>query len=742
MAAERRRFSTALATVLTLAAAGGACWLGAQSAADFIEKRSREDVALALSAAGKDWAEVSADGLQVRLSGTAPTEVDRFRAMTLAASVVDSSRIVDEMNVAALEAMTPPAFKVELLRNDEGISLIGLVPASTDRAALVRVLKSETAAPKVTDLLETADYPVPKGWDDTLTYGLRAAQMATRAKISVEPGAIIISAITDSRAEKGRLESALRKGLPKGVALETQISAPRPVIAPFTLRFLIDDQGARFDACAADNEPGRDRILEAAIAAGVVGRPGCTLGLGAPTPQWADGAVAAIEAVAKLGQASVTLSDADIALSAPAGTDRAMFDAVVGTLEQALPPVFSLRAELEREQTSEEAGPAEFVASLTGTDALSLRGRITDTRMREAVDSFARSRFATVESTLRNDEKVPAGWTVRVIGALEALDALKTGTVLVTPDVIRLSGTSGDPGAAEIAASQLSARLGAGAEYELSIRYDRRLDPALNLPDGAECVRQMNIAMSEAEIGFEPSKSAIAGDPAPTLQRLADIMVDCADFQLEAGGHTDSQGSEGFNADLSRGRAQALVTAMSEAGIEVTNLSSRGYGESQPIASNETEEGREENRRIEFRLLSERPVRTDPLPPPVTIEGVTSDTPAPAPVPDQAATPVPTEPGPEFIGPLAPEAFGPYQPTPAEPVAAQPAAEMQGPPMPVASSSLVPPATVGASEVFQPLDQREENIRVPVQTPDENTPRPAPRPEDGAADADGQAEGE
>ncbi len=699
------------------------CWLGAQSAASFIEQRSREDVALALSAAGKDWAKVSADGLRVHLSGTAPTEVDRFRAMTLAASVVDSSRIVDEMTVAALEAMTPPAFKVELLRNDEGISLIGLVPASTDRAALVRVLKSETAAPKVTDLLETADYPVPDRWDDTLSYGLRAAQMATRAKISVEPGSIVISAITDSRAEKGRLESSLRQSLPAGVDLDTQISAPRPVIAPFTLRFLIDADGARFDACAADNEDGRDRILNAAIAAGVTGTPGCTLGLGAPTPQWADGAVAGIEALATLGQGSVTLSDADIALIAPATVEQAAFDAAVGVLEQALPPVFSLRAEREREQTDADAGPAEFTATMTSQDALTLRGRITDARMREAVDSFARSRFTTVESSLRNDQNVPAGWTVRVIGALEALDPLTTGTVLVTPDVIRLSGTSGDPGAAEIAASTLSARLGAGAEYALSIRYDRRLDPALNLPDGAECVRQMNIVMSEAEIGFEPSKSAIAGNPAPTLDRLSAIMAECTDFQIEAGGHTDSQGSEGFNADLSRGRAQALVAAMQGVGIEVTNLTSRGYGESQPIASNDTEEGREENRRIEFRLLSERPVRSDPLPPPVTIEGVTRDASA-------APSPAPTAPTPQpdaaFIGPLLPVA---------------PVAEMQGPPMPVAANQQVPPATVGASEEFLPLDQREENIRVPVQTPDDDTPRPSPRPEDGTP-PDATAEGE
>ena len=307
-----------------------------------------------------------------------------------------------------------------------------------------------------------------------------------------------------------------------------------------------------------------------------------------------------------------------------------------------------------------------------------------------------------------------------MIGALEAMGVLDNGTAQVTPDMLRLAGTSGDPNAAEHAAAALSNRIGAGARYELAIRYDRRLDPALNLPDGEACVRGLNLIMSESEIGFEPSKSAIAGDPTRTLERLSEAMTECTDFQIEAGGHTDSQGSEGFNADLSRARAQALVAAMGEAGIDVTNMTARGYGESQPIASNDTEAGREENRRIEFRLLSATPVRGAPLPPPTMREGVT-------------ATPV-----------QPPQ--GPVAPAPSVDVAASEGGvategtEMQGPPMPQPIVTMSVPATVGASEEFQTLDEREENIRLPVQTPDADTPRPSPRPEDVAAEARAEAD--
>ncbi|SIS53587.1 OmpA family protein [Paracoccus saliphilus] len=711
MASSRKRVSTSLATLVVLAGIGGLSWFGAREAADFMERRSGVEVRNALADAGQDWVAVRSDGLQVLLSGTAPTEVERFRAVTQAGTVIDSSRIVDEMTVMASDALAPPAFKVELLRNDDGISLIGLVPASTDRAALVHTLQSETAAPKVTDLLENADYPAPEHWDEAIRYGLRVAQMTPQAKISIEAGNVAIEALTESRAEKGRLEKELSRSLPDSVELNTDISAPRPAIAPFTLRFMIDDQGARFDACAADDEEGRERILAAAVRAGVKGTPGCTLALGAPAPEWADAVVAAIGAVAALKRGTVTLSDADIALTVPAGVERSDFDKVVTNLEQALPPVFSLNAHLD-EAPDAPTGPAEFFATMSAGREMTMRGRIGDQQMYEAVDSFARARFTSVQDSLRSDGDTPGGWTVRVIAGLEALDGLEKGAVKVSRNTIELSGDSGDPRAAEHAAAALSKRLGAGARYQLSIRYDRRLDPALALPDGDQCVDRLNIIMSEAAIGFEPNKSTIAGDPTETLERMSEVMADCADFQIEAGGHTDSQGSEGFNADLSRSRAQALVSAMSDAGIDVTNMTSRGYGESQPIATNDTEEGREENRRIEFRLISEQPVRTEPLPAPVTVEGTTGEA-------------MDAEPDVEVRMHVADD-----------PEAGE---EVAGPEMPSANDiSGAAPATVGASEEFQTLDEREENIRLPVQTPDDGTPRPAPRPD--AIEGEGESD--
>jgi OmpA-OmpF porin, OOP family len=103
-------------------------WWGAIA----IENRTVAAIKSRLLGDGITWASVSADGLQIRLEGTAPNEAARFRAVNLAGGVVDAGRIDDQLEVTALRAIEAPRFSVEVLRNGDGVSLIGLVPAGED----------------------------------------------------------------------------------------------------------------------------------------------------------------------------------------------------------------------------------------------------------------------------------------------------------------------------------------------------------------------------------------------------------------------------------------------------------------------------------------------------------------------------------------------------------------------------------------------------------------------------------
>ncbi|MCX8509838.1 MAG: BON domain-containing protein, partial [Rhodobacteraceae bacterium] len=291
-----------------------------------IERFSKLGVRRALAEAGHSWAEVEADGLKVILTGTAPTEAMRFRALSVAGNVVDSARLRDAMQVADQARLADPDFKMELLRNDDGISLIGLAPTAMDRDQLLTSLDALAEDDHLTNMLESADHPVPAGWDSAVAFAENALKSLPRAKISVAPGKVKVTAITDTPEQKRDLEARLRRNAPRGMTLTLEISAPHPVSSPFTLRFLIDANGARFDACSADSDKARERILAAAQAAGASDKTGCRVGLGVPSPDWADAVVLALAAMKQLGNGAITFSDADIALVAGPEVPQATFD--------------------------------------------------------------------------------------------------------------------------------------------------------------------------------------------------------------------------------------------------------------------------------------------------------------------------------------------------------------------------------------------------------------------------------
>jgi outer membrane protein OmpA-like peptidoglycan-associated protein len=104
------------------------------------------------------------------------------------------------------------------------------------------------------------------------------------------------------------------------------------------------------------------------------------------------------------------------------------------------------------------------------------------------------------------------------------------------------------------------------------------------------------------EIFFSFNSAILRPESDETLITLADLLNKHPDWKLVIGGHTDSIASDSFNLDLSSRRAAAVKTALVERfKIAETRLSTQGYGETQPRASNDTLEGRAHNRRVELR---------------------------------------------------------------------------------------------------------------------------------------------
>lgn len=105
-------------------------------------------------------------------------------------------------------------------------------------------------------------------------------------------------------------------------------------------------------------------------------------------------------------------------------------------------------------------------------------------------------------------------------------------------------------------------------------------------------------------IFFDYDKSIVLQQSYKELLNLLDILNRFPKMKIEVGGHTDGRGSIDYNLRLSESRAKAVVDYLIEKGIDGRRLQYKGYGKSQPIATNDTEEGRAKNRRVEFKILA------------------------------------------------------------------------------------------------------------------------------------------
>ncbi len=158
--------------------------------------------------------------------------------------------------------------------------------------------------------------------------------------------------------------------------------------------------------------------------------------------------------------------------------------------------------------------------------------------------------------------------------------------------------------------------LPAGKNYGIAVRADGYLFYSENIDlrekSGYREIEK-NIALDQIEIGksivlrnifFDSGKSTLRDESQAELDRLYEIMDENPGIRVEISGHTDNVGSASFNKKLSEARAKAVVDYLVDKGIDAGRLEYAGYGFEKPIASNDTEEGRQKNRRTEFKIIA------------------------------------------------------------------------------------------------------------------------------------------
>ena len=587
----------------------------ATMAVDFIENTSRVQIKKELLAGGVNWADVETIGLQVFLIGNAPNEASRFNAISLAGNVIDAERLIDQMNIVDNSNIKPPNLKLEISKNGKDVSVYGIVPENFNKVAFMNSLQRQRGSSgSVKEFIEFSSNKADQNWAKSIRFGLSVLEGVSLARLEITSSTIQGEVVAENLEQKNLLIKQWEDGIPKELKQKIKIKFPRPFITPFSFRATKGNNFFRLDACSADSKEAVSQILkEVAKLSGERGSK-CEIGLGQPSDSWLDVVLSSLTALSEITEGSVTIINDEISFVVQKIDLELEFQTVIKELENALPDGYLLDAKLISSMEEKGDPGGTVVLTLSPEGLFQVNGKVRFETTRTTLTSLAEAKFGKdfVNNKLKIDASMPQDWSDLIMFGIESMSLLKNGFIEINNSAVSVSGESNEANIAVKIAQNFYGKLASNQPLKTKIGY---VEPVKVVepegPTDEECLDGVDNLLAERKITFEPSSDRINLDGQQLLDEIADVLRDCEELSLEIAGHTDSQGREGMNLQLSQSRATAVLIELQRRKVLTTNYVAKGYGELQPIAENDTEDGREINRRIEFKLVPNNEVKRD-----------------------------------------------------------------------------------------------------------------------------------
>ncbi|MGJ4929720.1 OmpA family protein [Bradyrhizobium sp. HKCCYLS2038] len=523
------------------------------------------------------------------LAGAA-TSSDIYEAAIAATRQLPGGAVL--ANVAILPPEAKP-FIWSAVRDDKSVVMSGVVPNDEIRRALEAAAVKAWPGSSVMHQMQIARGAPSGDFNAYTTYALAELGRLSTGRVVISDANYTISGEAPSSAAYDEAMAGVGK-LPRGLTLAKADILP-PEIKPY--RWSADFNGTALNlAGLAPATAVREAMLGSASGQ-FDGKPiKSEIGIarGAPDGDLAKASASLLKQLARLAQGRAEINETKVSLNG-AGLANVTGAAVREELAGALPAPFTIAAVDVRD------GPVSpYSFQLQKQDGrVRLTGYVpNDAARRDLVDAATQAFVTeTVEDALKLGDGAPKDFVASLKATFPALARLWSGALTAKDAALSVDALA----IYDKSAEQVRKELADAAAGDIKLTDVKiGVKPASPPLAVAECQPAFEGLLAKGRIRFATGSAELSRESLALLDHIVDVAQRCKEAEIAIEGHTDNVGDEDSNMDLSKRRAAAVVGYIGEAGIDTARMSSEGYGQTKPVASNDSAEGRAQNRRIEF----------------------------------------------------------------------------------------------------------------------------------------------
>ncbi len=546
-------------------------------------------------------------GRDITVTGIAHSEAERDAILARLGDVKGRRAIRDELEILPVAE----TYAFNATKSEDGLALSGVMPTN----GALDTIKSGFGTAKGIDSLSLASGEPDMKFGDAANSGLLALGKLSEGELNITGNTVRLRGLAQDAATLASVENI---ELPEGYTLEADLSVPLPTRDAYTFSLTKNENGAISGQGFAPNE-----ASAAAIKAAIGSDVDIELADGAPDVDWAELVGAGHAALGQMEQGEVSIRSNMLTVTgvAPEGAS----EMITATLAEAMPVGAQLSTTIAEPDPILPPKTALNVF-VDANEEITVYGDgpqdLSDQAVRDALG-------------LPNTTKIDVNGVDTEAGpALAELEAIKdwlpefeTALFEVSGDGITLEGET----KSDVDATLLAETLGSDDRFSgITVRPTQREYEngfkRLDLVNGdmmeyiagywipvaafdvsaSSCTTNLEGLVQRQRVTYVLGDATLSPKARRAVNALAGLLRKCLvedGMYVQIDGHTDSVGDDAYNLELSKARSASVVNALSERGITADRMKSAGYGESEPIATNDTEEGRAMNRRTQITLM-------------------------------------------------------------------------------------------------------------------------------------------